>query len=57
MSSVFEYNQTVTLHGYQNDSAQTLQPQEQRYIEQELPVESHMSLALLALLAFPPLGK
>ncbi|CAF1147724.1 unnamed protein product [Adineta steineri] len=30
--------------------------QEQRYIEQERPLKSHIGLALLALLIFPPVG-
>ena len=31
--------------------------EEQRYVEQERPIHSHIGLALLALLVFPPVGK
>jgi hypothetical protein len=31
--------------------------QEQRYVEQERPIHSHLGLALFSLLIFPPVGK
>ena len=51
--SVLEYDQLLpTNNNHSNNSTQ-----EQRYVEQERPIHSHIGLALLALLVFPPVGK
>jgi len=51
-SAVLEYDQTLPVN---NNRANFVQ--EQRYVEQERPINSHIGLALLAVLIFPPVGK
>jgi hypothetical protein len=50
---VLEYDQTLPTN---NNNNRANLVQEQRYVEQERPIDAHFGLALLALLVFPPVG-
>ena len=56
---VLEYDQTAPLssHGHNNSSHGKIFRREERYVEQERPIDSHVGLAILALMIFPPVGK
>jgi hypothetical protein len=54
--SVLEYDQLLSTNNNNHHPANN-SAQEQRYVEQERPIHSHIGLALLALLVFPPVGK
>ena len=53
--AVLEYEEILPTNKNNNRSTNSIQ--EQRYVEQERPIQSHIGLALLALLVFPPIGK
>jgi hypothetical protein len=52
--AVLEYDQTLPTN--HNNNRENF-VQEQRYVEQERPINSYIGLALLAFLVFPPVGK
>jgi hypothetical protein len=55
--AVLEYDQLLSTNNNHHHHRANNSAQEQRYVEQERPIHSHIGLALLALLVFPPVGK